>query len=240
MAKQCESWHCAVRGEAPKCFCNVLGPSVVGKCPWLSRGQPLVLHLICWQQSSKETQNSVLCAWHCWDGRELWCLQTGLKLLQPLYFIDSWQSIRTDYGRPFSSTFLILFVLVRLHKVAVYNYWARMCTLKRSEGFSMAFTSFLVLFEHRILMWVNIKWLWFTATGPPGCPLCRLLRRCLFVGSLHRSPAATLDHGTASGSRLVTRFVFGPAGWSQAQASVEVEVVLFSESDWYDFVQSSC
>lgn len=47
------------------------------------------------------------------------------------------------------------------------------------------------------------------------------------MGSLHWSPAATLDHRTASGSRLVARFLFG-SGWSQAE--VEVEAVL-SESE---------
>lgn len=33
-------------------------------------------------------------------------------------------------------------------------YCARMCTFKRSDGFSIVFTTFLVLFEHQILMWV--------------------------------------------------------------------------------------
>eukprot|EP00434_Breviolum_minutum_P045589 symbB.v1.2.040910.t1/scaffold7643.1/size10096/1 len=60
--------------------------------PWPSNVQVDTVLCVAKLQSvfamSSETQNSVLCAWHCWDGRELWCLQTGLKLLQPLYFID--------------------------------------------------------------------------------------------------------------------------------------------------------
>ncbi|CAL1162730.1 unnamed protein product [Cladocopium goreaui] len=59
--------------------------------PWPSDVQTdMVLHvakLCCVFAMSSETHDSVLCAWHC-DGREIWKEQTGLKLLQPLYFID--------------------------------------------------------------------------------------------------------------------------------------------------------
>eukprot|EP00438_Fugacium_kawagutii_P017504 Skav206892 [mRNA] locus=scaffold2387:118488:130753:+ [translate_table: standard] len=41
-----------------------------------------------WPPRVVETQDSVLCAWHCGDGCEIWRKQTGLKLLQPLYFIE--------------------------------------------------------------------------------------------------------------------------------------------------------
>ena len=92
------------------CFCNVLGPSAVGKS--MSHVSCLQVAMIVYGTTvgfasyllaakSEETQNSVLCAWHCWDGRELWSLQTGLKLLQPLYFIDSWQRMPTDFPVPF-------------------------------------------------------------------------------------------------------------------------------------------
>lgn len=99
---------------------------------------------------SEETQNSVLCAWHCWDGRELWSLQTGLKLLQPLYFIDSWQRMPTDFPVPFGP--FCVGSIAESGCVQLFIAHVYMCTFKRSDGSSIVFTTFSVLFEHQFLM----------------------------------------------------------------------------------------
>lgn len=198
-------------------------------------GQPLVLHLICWQQNPRKPKTQCFVLGIAGMGGN-----SGLyKLVSSSCSPYTLSTLGKECPQIFQYL-LVLFVLVRLHKVAVHNYLLRTYVYFQTFWWVFhCFHYFLGTFWASNFDVSDIKWLLFPATGPPGCPLCRLLRRCLFVGSLHWSPAATLDHRTASGSRLVARFLFG-SGWSQAEVEVEVEAVL-SESEWYnDGVQSSC
>lgn len=178
-------------------------------------GQPLVLHLICWQQNPRKPKTQCFVLGIAGMGGN-----SGLyKLVSSSCSPYTLSTLGKECPQIFQYL-LVLFVLVRLHKVAVHNYLLRTYVYFQTFWWVFhCFHYFLGTFWASNFDVSDIKWLLFPATGPPGCPLCRLLRRCLFVGSLHWSPAATLDHRTASGSRLVARFLFGSFGHKQKSKS---------------------